>query len=76
MYQFNKKNWTIDIAEPQYSSVSLNGDTAYFEKNSFAKAIIRHTEKAEPGKTYKFSVNLKYEDTCLRKNNQRRDKSL
>ena len=62
MYQFNENNWTIDIAEPQYSSVSLNNDTAYFEKNSFAKAIIRHTEKAESGKTYKFSVNLKYED--------------
>lgn len=62
MYQFNENNWTIDIAEPQYSSVSLNNDTAYFEKNSFAKVIIRHTEKAEAGKTYKFSVNLKYED--------------
>lgn len=59
MYQFNESNWSVDIAEPQYSLVSLNGDTAYFEKNSFAKAIIRCvTKDFEVGKTYRFSVNL------------------
>ena len=59
MYQFNESNWSVDIAEPQYSSVSLNDDTACFEKNSFAKAIIRHvTKDFEVGKTYRFSVKL------------------
>ena len=59
MYQFNENNWSVDIAEPQYSTVSLNGDTACFEKNSFAKAIIRYvTKDFEVGKTYRFSVKL------------------
>ena len=59
MYQFNESNWSVDIAEPQYSSVSLNDDTACFEKNSFAKAIIRCvTKDFEVGKTYRFSVKL------------------
>jgi len=62
MYHFNADNWIVDIAEPSFSTVSLDGDTAVFEKKSFAKAIIRHTEKAEVGKTYRFSVNLNYED--------------
>jgi len=62
MYQFNDNNWITDIAEPSYSTVSLNGDTAVFEKKSFAKAIICHVSKAEPGKTCKFSVNLNYQD--------------
>ncbi len=61
MYQFNDTNWKIDIAEPSYSSVTLKGDTAVFQKNSFAKAIIRHIGKTEEGKTYRFSVNLTYE---------------
>ena len=59
MYQFNENNWSVDIAEPQYSSVTLCGDTACFEKNSFAKAIIRCiTKEFEVGKTYRFSVKL------------------
>ena len=64
MYQFNESNWSVDIAEPQYSSVALCGDTACFEKNSFAKAIIRCvTKEFEVGKTYRFTVKLNPEKT-------------
>ena len=62
MYKFNEINWALDIAEPKYSSVCLKEDKAVFEKNSFAKAIIRHEDESiEPGKTYKFNVNLTFE---------------
>ena len=62
MFEFNEKNWNIDIAEPKYSSVYLDGDKAIFEKNSFAKAtIFCEDSQVKGGNTYKFSVSLAME---------------
>lgn len=63
MYNYDDNNWSLDIAEPQYSKITLLGDKACFQKESFAKAIIRHiTKDVEAGKTYKFSVKLSMEN--------------